>query len=113
MGSRPATGASRVGESLQPETIRDRAEVSLPQQPGEKVAAYVAELRALAEFCNFGATLEDMLRDRLVCGANDEEAALGSASKAIAVAQAAETASRSSRHQAVGQIWVASWMCTR
>ena len=26
----------------------------------------------MAEFCNFGETLELMLRDRLVCGINDE-----------------------------------------
>ena len=36
------------------------------------MSTYVAELRALAEFCNFGETLELMLRDRLVCGINDE-----------------------------------------
>ena len=33
---------------------------------------YVSELRALAEYCNFGETLQDMLRDRLVCGINDD-----------------------------------------
>ena len=32
----------------------------------------MAELRALAEFCNFGDTLSLMIRDRLVCGINDE-----------------------------------------
>ena len=32
------------------------------------MAEFVAELRQLSEFCEFGATLEDMLRDRLVCG---------------------------------------------
>ena len=26
----------------------------------------------MSKFCNFGATLEDMLRDRLVCGINEE-----------------------------------------
>ena len=36
------------------------------------MSSYVAELRALAEFCNFGDTLELMLRDRLVCGVNKE-----------------------------------------
>jgi len=41
---------------------------SRTQRPGETVAAFVAELRQLSEFCEFGATLEDMLRDRLVCG---------------------------------------------
>ena len=39
--------------------------------PGESVATYVAELHSLAEFCNFGKTLEAMLRDHIVCGIND------------------------------------------
>ena len=34
------------------------------RRQGESVADFVAELRSLAEFCNFGATLNDMLRDR-------------------------------------------------
>ena len=38
---------------------------------GESLANYVAELRALREYCNFGTTIEDMIRDRLVCGIND------------------------------------------
>ena len=38
------------------------------QRTGETVTAFIAELRQLSEFCEFGATLEDMLRDRLVCG---------------------------------------------
>ena len=29
----------------------------------ESMAAYVAELRCLVEFCNFGTTLDKMLRD--------------------------------------------------
>ena len=32
------------------------------------MAAFIAELRQLSEFCEFGATPENMLRDRLVCG---------------------------------------------
>lgn len=40
--------------------------------PRESIATYVAELRALGQHCGFGDTLEDMLRDRLVCGVNDE-----------------------------------------
>lgn len=43
------------------------------RKPGESIAAYVAELRALSEHCNYGATLETMLRDRLVCGVNDPQ----------------------------------------
>ena len=38
----------------------------------ESVATYISELRSLAEFCNFGETLEVMLRDQIVCGINDE-----------------------------------------
>ena len=42
------------------------------RRPGESVSMFVAELRAVAEFCNFGDTLNLMIRDRLVCGINDE-----------------------------------------
>ena len=38
---------------------------------GESIAAYVAQLRQLAEHCEYGTTLNDMLRDRLVCGVDD------------------------------------------
>ena len=43
------------------------------REHGETIAAYVAELRALSEYCNFGDTLESMLRDRLVCGVNEPQ----------------------------------------
>ena len=39
----------------------------------EGVAAYVAELRKLTEHCNFGESLPEMLRDRLVCGINNKK----------------------------------------
>jgi len=42
------------------------------RQPGETVADFVAELRRLAEDCNFDSALERMLRDRIVCGINDD-----------------------------------------
>ena len=38
------------------------------QQSGESLATFVAELRHLSQDCNFGDSLLDMLRDRLVCG---------------------------------------------
>ena len=41
------------------------------RKPGESVATFVAELRAIATTCNCGETLEAMLRDRMVCGVND------------------------------------------
>ena len=31
----------------------------------------MAELRPLAESCNFGASLETVLRDQIVCGINN------------------------------------------
>ena len=44
------------------------------QKPGESVAEYVASLCKIAEYCDYGATLNlnDMLRDRLVCGTADK-----------------------------------------
>ena len=42
------------------------------RKQGETITKFVAELRALAQYCNFGTTLSDSLRDRLVCGVNDE-----------------------------------------
>uniref|UniRef100_A0A5S6QJF2 RNA-directed DNA polymerase n=1 Tax=Trichuris muris TaxID=70415 RepID=A0A5S6QJF2_TRIMR len=42
------------------------------QKPSEGIAPYVAELRRLAQHCNFGVTLESRLRDQLVCGLRDE-----------------------------------------
>ena len=41
------------------------------RKQGDSVASFVAELRRLTEHCDFGITLEDMLRDRLVCGINE------------------------------------------
>ena len=42
------------------------------RKPSESVATFVTELRALSEYCNYGTTLEDMLRDCLVCGINND-----------------------------------------
>ncbi len=42
------------------------------RQPGESIAVYVSELQLLAQFCSFGDSLQDMLRDRLLCGVNDD-----------------------------------------
>ena len=45
---------------------------SRARRQGEDVSTYVAELRKLSEHCNFGTALNDMLRDRLVCGIADQ-----------------------------------------
>ena len=42
------------------------------REEGETVAQYIAALRSLAEFCNYGSSLDDMLRDRLVCGVRND-----------------------------------------
>ena len=38
------------------------------RQPGESIPFYVIELKHLSEHCDFGVTLENMIRDRLVGG---------------------------------------------
>ena len=40
---------------------------------GEKIADFIADLRKLASDCGFGESLDDMLRDRLVCGIDDDK----------------------------------------
>ena len=42
------------------------------QRAGESIADFVAELRRLATNCKFGTHLEEALRDRFVCGLNNE-----------------------------------------
>ena len=71
------------------------------QRSGETIANFVAELRHLSQDCNFGDSLSDMLRDRLVCGVKSErtqrrllaETAL-TFENAFAAATAMETAER-------------------
>ena len=41
------------------------------QKPEESIATFIAKLRCLAEHCQFGQTLDEMLRDQLVCGIAD------------------------------------------
>ena len=78
------------------------------RQEGETVANYVAELRRLAEHCNYGDTLDKMLRDRLVWGIRDKyiqkkllaEAEL-TLKDALRIAQSAETAEKNLREMEV------------
>ena len=42
------------------------------QQEGESVGVFVAALRSIAEHCDYGDSLKDMLRDRIVCGIRDK-----------------------------------------
>nr|XP_050036503.1 uncharacterized protein K02A2.6-like [Dermacentor andersoni] len=43
------------------------------QQDGEAAQDFIADIRRLAEKCNFGTSWERMLRDRIVCGVLDED----------------------------------------
>ena len=74
---------------------------SRSRKEGETVATFVAELRRLAIHCEFGDSLNDMLRDRLICGINDARIQRRLLSegkidftKALELAQAMETADR-------------------
>ena len=71
------------------------------RQPSENVATYISELRQLAIKCNFGDKLDEMLRDRIVCGVNDNRIQRRllaepdlTFKKALEVAQALELADR-------------------
>ena len=40
---------------------------------GESISQYMAELRRLSQYCKYGDSLESMLRDHLVCAANQDQ----------------------------------------
>ena len=41
------------------------------RESGKSVASYVAALKSLAEYCIYGTKLDEMVRDRIVCGINN------------------------------------------
>ena len=74
------------------------------QKEGETISQFVAALRHLSEHCKFEATLDDMLRDRIVCGVRDrriQQRLLAEPDlklkKAMELALAAEAAERNSK----------------
>ena len=74
------------------------------QGTNESVLEYIAELRRLATHCEFGAFLQDALRDRLVCGLRNTAAQKNPLSeenltleKAIRVAQSLEAADKNAK----------------
>ncbi len=83
---------------------------SRAKKEGESIADYVAALRKLTEFCNYGAALDKMLRDRLVWGVKDtyiQKKLLAerdlTLAKAIQIAQSAETADKNLREMGSGE----------
>ena len=75
------------------------------QQSGETIHDFVAQLRKIAKHCQFGDTLNDMLRDRIVCGCQDKKLQYKlladptlTFEKALAGAKAAELADRGTKN---------------
>ena len=71
------------------------------QKEEESIADFVAALRKLAQLCEFGDTLEQMLRDRIVCGIKDSRVQrrllaepMLTFAKALEIAQASELAEK-------------------
>ncbi|KAL6471846.1 hypothetical protein MHYP_G00204960 [Metynnis hypsauchen] len=74
------------------------------RKSGESIAEFVAELRKLALHCDYKDALSEMLRDRLVCGVNDDRMQWRLLSetkltfdKALELCQAIESASKDVR----------------
>ena len=77
---------------------------SRSQRDGESIAQFDSELRKLSEHCGFGDSMNDMLRDRLVCGVRDSRVQRRLLSeprltyaKAFELAQTAELADKHSK----------------
>ena len=60
-------------QNPRPNMIAERFKFnSRVRHANESVSMFVAELRKLTEYYEYGESLNDMLRDRLVCGINHE-----------------------------------------
>ena len=77
---------------------------SRSQKEGESIAEFVADLRRISEHCKYENVLDDMLRDRLVCGIQDvsvQRRLLAEPDltfkKAMELAQTAEMASKNAK----------------
>ena len=74
---------------------------SRQRSPSESIAVYIAALRKLTEFCNYGESLDKMLHDRFICSITHPtvqkhlltETEL-TFTKAVTVAQAVELADK-------------------
>ena len=61
--------------TTQSQSLLHNAIISIRNQsPTENIADYVAELRRLAASCEFGAFLDEALRDRFICGLRSDSA---------------------------------------
>ena len=58
---------------LKPSIMVERFQFNTRERvQGESIAVYVATLRKLGEHCVYGDSLNEMIRDRLVCGVNHD-----------------------------------------
>lgn len=80
------------------------------QREGETMAQFVAELRKLSQHCEFEGTLEQMIRDRIVCGIRDSRlqrrllAETGlTFKKAFELCQTCEVAEKNAKELQTGQ----------
>ena len=81
-----------------PSVIVQRFKFNLcAQQQGESVATFVSELRRLSEHCKFGETLEERLRDRIVCRIANNQLQRRLLKKVLELAQAQESANQGSQ----------------
>lgn len=53
------------------ETVERYKFYSRSQQSGETFNKFLADIRILADTCNFGTLKESMIRDRIICGVSD------------------------------------------
>ena len=57
-----------------PNTIAERFKFnSRVRKTNETISQFLAELRKLTEHCAYGTTIDEMIRDRLVCGVGDKK----------------------------------------
>ena len=89
------------------ETVQRSRFNSRFRKPVESVSTFVAELRSLAEFCNYGTSLDNMIRDRIVCGIMNskiQQKLLSERSltlaRAVEIAQGMETAAKNAKELA-------------
>ena len=60
-------------QDAKPDSIAENFKfINRDRKPEESIAEYFAELRLLAEHCNYDTIFQDMLRDQLICGVKHE-----------------------------------------
>ena len=66
----------KPGDKSYAEVLTDLKFYGCSRKPGEYILTFMVELCAVAEHCNFGLSLDAMIRDRMVCGINNDKTLL-------------------------------------